>query len=182
DRAIVGRYHTDTVGPPSLLVQRKTDKNDWGRVKPGGSVSTNDQLMSLPGYASEVWLDNGLHLLLRGHVREFTPPKESVMDYLQECALVLHKPKDTDADLTLQRGRLYLSNHSMKQPGTIVVRLRFETKVWDLTLHPGSEVVLDLLKSRRAGEPMAAMNLFLLAGTAGLVAEHDNYPNLTVPG
>jgi serine/threonine protein kinase len=182
DRVRVGHYHTGTGGPPSLLVQRKSDKDDWGRVKPGTRVSTNDQLMSLPGYASEVWIENGLHLLLRGHVREFTPPKENVMDYLQESAIVLHKPKDTDADVTLQRGRLYLSNHSTKQPGTIVVRLRFENKVWDLTLHPGSEVVLDLLKSRRGGEPMAAMNLFLLQGNAGLVVEQDNYPNLSVPG
>ena len=138
--------------------------------------------MSLPGYASAVRLENGLHLLLRGHVREFTPPKESVMDYLQESVIVLHKPKDTDADLTLERGRLYLSNHSTKQPGILVVRLRFESKAWDLTLHPGAEVVLDLLKSRRGGQPMAAMNLFLLSGNAGLAVEQDNYPNLSVPG
>lgn len=29
---------------------------------------------------------------------------------------------------------------------------------------------------------MAALNLFLLGGTAGLVVEHDNYPNMSVPG
>ncbi|HTU16879.1 MAG TPA: hypothetical protein VMG10_02355 [Gemmataceae bacterium] len=195
ERVEAAVYHTDTVGPPSLLVQRKSDKEDWGRVKPGGRLSTNDQLMSLPGYASEVWLDNGLHLLLRGHVREFTPQllqkdprtgelrnEASLMDYLQECALVLHKPNDTDADLTLQRGRLFLSNHSSKQPGTIVVRLRFAKKVWDLTLHPGTEVVVDLLKLRRSGQPITALNLFLLGGKAGLVVEQDNYPNLSVPG
>jgi cytoskeletal protein RodZ len=195
DRVPVGRYHTDTVGPPSLLVQRKSEKDEWSRVKPGAPVSTNDQLMSLPGYASEVWLDNGLHLLLRGHVREFTPQllrkdpttgevknEAAPMDYLQECAIVLHKPNHTDADVTLQRGRMYLSNHSMKQPGTVVVRLRFEKKVWDLTLYPGAEVVLDLLKSRRNGEPMAELNLFLLRGEAGLGVEQDNYPSLSVPG
>lgn len=199
DRIEVGVYHTDTVGPQSLLVQRKTEKENakdgWSRVKPGGRVSTNDQLMSLPGYASEVRLDNGLRLLLRGHVREFTPqllvkdPKTgearneaSLMDYLQECAVVLHKPNHTDADLTLERGRLYLSNYSKQQGGNLVVRLRFEKKVWDLTLHYGAEVVLDLLKLRRGGDWITAMNLFLLSGKAGLIADQDNYPNLAAPG
>ncbi|MGH7221940.1 MAG: hypothetical protein ACRELF_01800, partial [Gemmataceae bacterium] len=195
DRVEVGRYHTDIVGPPSLLVQFNREKDKfWNLVKPGARVSTNVQLMSLPGYASVIRLDNGLHLLLRGHVPEFTPQllikdargelknEAAPMDYLQECAIVLNKPNHTDADVTLRRGRLYLSNHSTKQPGTIVVRLRFEKKVWDLTLHPGAEVVLDLAKHQQSGEPVAELYCFLLSGTAGLALEGDNYPILSVPG
>ena len=145
---------------------------------------TNDQLMSLPGYASEVWMDNGLHLLLRGHLREFTPPEAQAMDHLQESVIVLHKPKnkDADVDLTLLRGRFYLLTHNAKDARGIVVRLRFEKKVWDLTLHPDSEVVIDLFKLRQAGVPLAVLKLFLLRGTAGLAAEHDNFPALSVPG
>jgi hypothetical protein len=185
-RVQVGQYHTDTGGTPTLLVQRKGDAKDdmWNRVKPGNPVFTSDSLMSLPGYASEVWLNNGLHLLLRGHVREFTPPEAALMDHLQESAVVLHKPKDkdVDADLTLQRGRLFLSNHSNKDGQGLLVRLRFENKAWDLTLHPDSEVVVDLFKLRRSGEPLAMLKLFLLRGTAGLALEHDNFPSLSVPG
>ena len=50
------------------------------------------------------------------------------MDYLQECAVELHKPTDTDADLTLERGRLFISNHKNNTP--LVVRLRFEDNVY----------------------------------------------------
>ncbi len=139
ERVEMGKYRTDNVGPPSLLVQRKNDKDDWSRVKPGNAVSSSDQLVSLPGYASEVWLNCGINLLLRGHLREFTPRLEKneagLMDYLQECAIVLHKPKGADVDLTLERGRLFLSNH--KEQTARLVRLRFENnKVWDVTLQP----------------------------------------------
>lgn len=185
-RVQVGQYHTDTVGPPSLLVQRKNNAKDdmWNRVKPGDTVFTSDLLMSLPGYASEVWLNNGLHLMLRGHVREFTPPDAPIMDLLQESVVVVHKPqdKDIDADLTLQRGRLFLSNHSGKEAQGLIVRVRFENKAWDLTLHPDSEVVVDLFRLRRSGEPLAVLRLSLLKGTAGLALEHDNFPSLSVPG
>jgi hypothetical protein len=185
-RVAVGQYHTDTVGAPSLLVLRRSDAKDemWNRVKPGDPVYSSDSLMSLPGYASEVRLSNGLHLLLRGHVREFTPPEAGLMDHLQESVVVLHQPKDkdVDADLTLRRGRLFLSNHSVNEVRGLLVRLRFDNKAWDLMLHPDSEVVVDLFKLRRSNEPLAMLKLFLLKGTAGLALEHDNFPTLAVPG
>jgi hypothetical protein len=141
--------------------------------------------VSLPGYVSEVQLDSGVHLLLRGHVREFSLFRD--MDYLQESALGLHKNKDVDADLTLQTGRLYLSNH--KKDGPVVVRLRFDKKVWDVTLsEPGTEVVVDLLKRYRGdvdyakGEgPVVTLHLFVLQGKAGLAAGDHHYPDLSAP-
>jgi hypothetical protein len=195
ERVIIGRYNVADNSPPSLLVQR-SDKEGWSRLKPGSTVSTSDQLRSLPGYASEVRLDSGIHLLLRGHVREFTPQllvkdetgrernEARIMDYLQESAIVLHKPRDTDADLTLERGRLYLSNHKGSGTRGLVVRLRFENKVWDLTLYPDAEVVVDLFKTHipGTGEPMAALKSFLLHGEAGIALEHERYPDLSDPG
>jgi hypothetical protein len=194
ERKVVGKYAIPDFSPPSLLVQRKDEKDGWSRLQPGASVSSNDQLVSLPGYASEVRLDCGVHLLLRGHVREFTPQllvkdetgrernQAGVMDYLQECSLVLHKPADTDADLTLERGRLYLSNHKSSDSGAAVVRFRFENKVWDLTLQPGAEGVVDLFKARAAGAPLSVLKFFLLDGNAGVALEREKYPDLSVPG
>jgi len=170
------------------LVQRKSEDEGWHRLRHGARVSTKDQLISLPGYASEVRLDNGVHLLLRGHVREFSLPQFSEMDYLQESAVMLHKNKDVDVDVTLERGRLYLSNH--KDKGPAVARLRFETQVWDVTLEePGTEVVLDLLKrsqgkvdasSERA--TLATLFLLVLQGKASLAVEGSYYSNLSRTG
>ncbi len=182
ERTLVGKYVIPDFLPLSLLVQRKDEKEGWSKLQPGGSVFSNDELMSLPGYASEVRLDCGVHLLLRGHIREFTPPQAGAMDYLQESALVLHKPTDTDVDLTLQRGRLYISNHKATESAGAIVRLRFENKVWDLTLHPGSEAAIDLFKTRFEGAYMSKLKLTLLNGTAGIALEKEKYPDLSVPG
>ncbi|HEY7312073.1 MAG TPA: HEAT repeat domain-containing protein [Gemmataceae bacterium] len=181
----VGSYFLGPRSSPSILMQRKNDRDTWHRLKANDRVSANDRLVSLPGYASEVHLDSGVHLLLRGHVREFS--LFSDMDYLQESAIVLHKNKDVHADLTLQTGRLYLSNH--KKDGPAVVRLRFEKEAWDVTLNePDTEVVVDLLK-RYSGNvdymkgeaPVVTLHLFVLKGKAGLAAEHQHYLDLSAP-
>jgi HEAT repeat protein len=184
ERAAVGSYHFDAKSLPSVLVERKANEDAWHRLSPSGRIFSHDRLVSLPGYASEVRLDSGVHLLLRGHLRELSA--DPAMDFLQECAVVLHRNKDVDADLTLDRGRLYLSNH--KDKGPAVVRLRFEKEVWDLTLdEPGTEVVLDLVK-RTAGanaedaEPLAALFLVVLQGKAALTAGYNHYPMSPAPG
>ncbi len=194
ERVVAGRYYVSDNSPTSLLVQRK-ENDGWMRLKPNSSVFTGDPVMSLPGYASEVRLECDVHLLLRGHLREFTPlllvKDESgrernaaqVMDYLQESVVVLHKPRDTDADLTLERGRLYLSNHKSNETRGLVVRLRFENKVWDLTLHQGAEVVVDLIKTHIPGTvvPLTLLKLFLLKGEAALALDRDRFPDLSEP-
>jgi hypothetical protein len=185
ERAEVGSYSFGPKSPPSILVSRKAGDEPWHRLKPGARVSAGDKLVSLPGYVSEVRLDSGVHLLLRGHVPEFSLFPD--MNYLQESALVLHKSKDTDADLTLQCGRLYVSNHKNKGAAA-VVHLRFEKEIWTLTLRPGTEVVVDLLKRYRGdvdylkGEPpVATLHLLVLQGKAGLSAGEQHYPDLSAP-
>lgn len=186
ERVDFGQYRISDFGPKTLLVQR-SDKDGWSRLKPNARVYTGDELMSLPGYASEVRLDCGIHLLLRGHIREFTPPdrEAQALDHLQESALVLHKPsKDVAVDLTLERGRLFLSNHKSNDADGLVVRLRFENKVWDITLRSDAEILVDLIKSRLpgTGEPLALLKLFLLKGDAGIALEGERYPDLSEPG
>jgi hypothetical protein len=188
ERVEVGKYHISDLGPPSLLVYR--DADDWKRVLPGASVSSRDLLLSLPGYASEVRLNCGIHLLLRGHLPEFTPieddPKlreqSNPMHYLQECAIQLHKPADVDVDLTLHRGRLFISNHTVKQPGALTVRLRFvNNQVWDLTLQPEAEAIVEMIKHQSFGAPISTVQLCLLQGNASLTLANDNR-TLSIPG
>ncbi len=187
ERIEVGSYYFDPKSPPSVLVQRRNDEDGWHRLKPGSRVSTTDRLVSLPGYASEVRLDSGVHLLLRGHLREFTLAGDEYvwMNYLQESAVVLHPAKGVDADLTFDRGRLFVSNHKDKD---VVVRLRFGEEVWDLTLQPGAEAILDLLKRSRSDvdytrgeESVWTLFFLLIKGTGGLAFDYRNYPNLSAP-
>jgi hypothetical protein len=184
ERVEVGSYYLDPKSSPSTLVRRQEGPDGWRRLKPGARVFTNDRLVSLPGYASEVHLNSGVHLLLRGHVPQLSLFPE--MDYLQDCAVVLHKGKALDADLTLERGRLFVSNH--KDKGSATVRLRFEKQVWDLTLQPDAEVVLDLLRRNRSDidyihdeESLATLHLFVLHGKAGLAIGYQRYPDLSPP-
>jgi hypothetical protein len=188
ERVEAGSYTAgDMRSPPSVLVQRQNDKDAWKRVKPGDRVSTRDTLVSLPGYASEVRLDSGVRLLLRGQVRDFS--LNPLMDYLLDSTVVLHKPAPGfDADLTLERGRLYISNH---KDSPAVVRLRFEKEIWDFTLEePNTEVGLDLLKQYTRDihwadgeEPRAELYSCLLQGKAKLkINEYNPYPVEAAPG
>jgi hypothetical protein len=184
ERAELGNF----VAPksaPTILVRHPAGADAWRRVAPGARVGSNDPLVSLPGYASELRLDSGVRLLLRGHVREFSVDR--IQDFLVESAVVLHKPAPgVDADLTLRRGRLYVSS---AKDGPAVVRLRFEKEAWDLTLREaGTEVAVDLLKhytrdvNYREGEgPRAELYLCVLKGKAGLKMDTFHYSNLQGP-
>jgi hypothetical protein len=173
-----------------ILVRREAPAGktfEW--VKPGSKVFTADALISLPGSRSELHLDSGVHLVLRGMLLEFSRHVET--DYLMESAVVLHKDPDFDLDLTLNRGRIYLSNH--KETGAARVRLRFgpaaEREVWDLTLsEPGSEVGVDFskhytrdIKYLEGEEPHMKLVLQVLNGKAGLKVGARHYPRLTAP-
>jgi hypothetical protein len=75
------------------------------------------------------------------------------MFYLQESAVVLHKPPaGFDLDLTLERGRVYLSNR--KKGGPARARVRFAEEVWDSTLRaPGAELSLDIARKQLPPPP-----------------------------
>jgi hypothetical protein len=169
-----------------LLVRH--DADGWKWMRPGSQVYTNDPLVSLPGFRSEVRLDSGVHVLLRGMMFEFS--RDPLTDFLLESAVMLHKNPDFDLDLTLDRGRIYLSNH--KETGAARVRLRFGhegSEIWDLTLHePGTEVGIDLNKhyTREINyldgeDPRMELVLQVLRGRAGLKVEAVHHPNLTPP-
>src|SRR5262249_40456796 len=117
----------------------------------------------------------------------------NILDFLLESAVRLHQPEaGFDADLTLARGRIYLSNHKApvkdkEQPAK--VRLRFAGEVWDLTLlDPDTEVGVDLLHGYTAdtnygdgGRPWQELYRPLLAGRASIKIESREYSNKPAP-
>jgi hypothetical protein len=132
---------------PSLLVQQGT-KNSWRILNADTpALVTGQPLVSLPGCTSDTKLKSGLHLKLQGVLPEqflFPPPKT-----MSESRLVLHDNSEFAADLTLQRGRIILSNPRLED---LTVRLRVDNptnpdlrEVWDMTLTgPGTRVLVDL--------------------------------------
>jgi hypothetical protein len=185
ERADLGAYFVAPKSAPTILVRHPAGSDAWQRVAPGTRVGSNDALVSLPGYASELRLDGGVRLLLRGNVPEFATFVQQ--HFLAESAVVLHKPAaGVDVDLTLRRGRVYLSS---AKEGPAVVRLRFEGEAWDLTLREaGTEVGVDLLKhytrdvKYKEGEgPRAELALCVLKGKAGIKIDTFHYSNLQGP-
>ncbi len=180
----VGVYAGGISGLPSVLVARSTDKGDWRRLTFKDPVSTNETVMALPGFSSLVQTNSGVLLLLRGHVREFaTAP---IMFDLAESAVVFHANDEFDLDLTLLRGRIYLTNR--KDRGPAKIRLRFQKEVWDITLaNPSDEVVVDLIHSftplidyRKGEEPRTDCYLAVLKGDVDLKLDAYHTHNVVV--
>jgi len=173
--------HVAEAKTPSMLVQRGAE--GWKRVESGGRILANEPLVSLPGYASAIRLPSGVRLLLWGHVPELS--RHPLMDFLLDSAVSLRKNPDFDADVTLLRGRVFLS--TSKAP--VKVRVRFEKEIWDLTLTQAeTEVGLDLLRHftrdsnwREGEEPRTEMYLCILKGKADLKCGAYTFNNLQAP-
>src|SRR5262249_54696628 len=106
---------------------------------------------------------------------------------LLESAVTLHEPTaNFQADLTLQRGRIFLS--SRNADGPLNVRLRVLEEVWDLTLEPGAEVGVELLRNYVRGqdwvmdEPRTEVYLVVLQGNMRLRAYANEFPMQGPPG
>jgi hypothetical protein len=149
----LGQY-LPAVDGPGLLLQRQTEKGTWRVLdsKDAGVISGRP-LVSLPGCPATVQMDSGLRLNLWGALREdlLFPP-------VQESRVVLHYHPAMAVDLTLQRGRIVLTN-PQKKP--LQARVRFDNptnpnlkETWDITLEEqGTEALLDLWHQYPLGEP-----------------------------
>jgi hypothetical protein len=149
----IGYFDPPAVASNALLLQKK-DQDHWVRLLRGkeqAKISSKWPLMSLPGYKSNIVLDTGARLTLWGNIPEQYPISfESVVE--------LHVPDKMDLDLTLQRGRIQISNPG-DQP--LKARIRFDNpaspkkgEIWDITLlDKGTEVVVMLLTDMPPGEP-----------------------------
>jgi hypothetical protein len=145
----------------SVLVSRPADApaESWQRLKEKAHISTKDTLVSLPGYKSDLVLDSGVKLTLWGSTYEFLSP------YL-ESAVVLHLPaQGIDADFTLDRGAVLITNTNQKEKAQ--VRIRFQGEVWDVAFEePDTEVGVAILGRHvlpyGSGEPPRADGILML--------------------
>ncbi len=136
ERKVVGRYQSPANTDPSVLLVWSDEKTGWHRLFHGNPVSSEDPLVSLPGYHSTVAV-NGIDVVLAGDLNDQMPV------VILESAAVLHANAEVDLDLTLDRGRVTLIRK--KREGTAKVLLRFHDVTWQLTLlEPDTQVTATL--------------------------------------
>jgi hypothetical protein len=169
--------------PPTVLLQRPPERETWQRLRPQTRVSSNDYLVSLPGYRSELRMDSGVHLVLWGNLPEFSrfPPVLESAVGLHVHRLEGQSPFPVDLDLTLDHGRVVFSNHKREGPARIL--LRFSDEVWELTLpDQNTEVAAELVgiclpynKEPGGGEPEVHLALLGLKGQAQVKIRYEQY-------
>jgi len=125
---------------PSVLLQRPIDGEAWGRVARDHRVYTKNLLLSLPGYRNTIHLDTSVDVMLWGNLPEFSKEGAPVL----ESGVVFDTPKTGfDLEVTLDRGRIRLSNR--KAQGAAHIRLHFQQETWELTLpDQATEVAAEL--------------------------------------
>jgi hypothetical protein len=177
ERKPAGKYVTSAESAPTVLLSRSNDQKPWERLGPNGAVSTEDDLLSLPGYRSKVRLDTGIDLVLWGSL----PPGTPVL--ILESAAVLHEHPEVDLDVTLRRGRIGFTNVKAGG-GSARVRVGFLEEVWELTMESGTEVAVELSGQPDPGfnrdpnkveAPVIDVGLFLLKGQASLKVRLNTY-------
>lgn len=154
-------------GDPTVLLTRASGGDAWRRLVRDQPVQAGDQLLSLPGYRSEVRFDSGVQVVLWGDV----PDGRSPVVVLESEATLTADP-GTDVSLTLERGRISVANHKVQGPAN--VRVRFARETWNLSLaEPGTELALELVGSPGASsggsnpsEPVLGLGLYVLRGQA----------------
>jgi hypothetical protein len=146
-------------------------------------VQTGEQLVSLPGYKSEIVLKGKVSLLLWGSMPELY---QHAPVFLLESAVTLHHQPALDLDLTLHRGRIYLTNR--KEKGAALVRVRFHREeVWDITLEDADTTIGVEYMSIPSGripkdeEALAVFGFYILKGNASLKVGRRTYDDLQGP-
>jgi hypothetical protein len=177
ERTVIGRYVVSGANP-SVLLSHSDDAEPWRRLIRNGPVYTLDRLVSLPGYRSEIRLTNGVRLVLWGDL-----PDSSSPIVILESRVIPHSSPDFDLDLTLERGRIAVSN--LRPEGPARIRLRFKDQAWDITLlDNGTEIAAELVGFPDVGfdksalkehGPIAGLGLYVLEGQANVKAGYTTH-------
>lgn len=180
----VGTYAGAPKGWPTVVLHQAGGK--WQPVKSKGRISTAELLVSLPGNRSDLKLDAGVQLTLWGNLPVFWPINVGMM--LESAVTLNAPPAGFEADCTLDRGRVVLTNQ--KPNGTAKVRVRFHEEIWDLVLKEKAVVALELFgtypigtpfqNKPEADKPQAFVYLFVLAGDATLEVGYP-HNNISLP-
>jgi hypothetical protein len=147
DRLAVGK----ATQANTLLVTRPDADAKWTRLDPGGDavVSSNDEVLALPGYKAEVKLDAGVNVVLWGNLPDQMPVRvlESRVRFHAPTAKADGGGFEHDADLTLLAGRVYLTPTKAGER----VRVRAAGEVYDFVLPERSEVAVELTVAYEPG-------------------------------
>jgi len=162
---------------PCVLLQQNAETGSWQRLSPEKRVSSLDQLVSLPGYRSDLRLDTGVQLQLWGNLPQFARTSTPVL----ESVVTLYSNPSFDLDFKLDHGRVLLTNR--KEDGPARVRVRFHDEVWDLTLEDKTtEVVIELFgiclpysAEPGGGEPEVLAFLYALKGQVQLRVRYETH-------
>jgi hypothetical protein len=141
----IARFEPPDLAVAPILLRREQGKEQWHRLERNQrEVKTGDTLVSLPGYRSSVHFIGGLDLMLWGDLWEF-----NLLTPVLESAVVVNEPGRLDLDLTLDHGRIIITNPDKDKA---LVRVRFANPTvlkgmdsWDITLQgKGAQVGLEL--------------------------------------
>ncbi len=125
----------ERVSPPGTMFTLPAKGKTWEPL--GKSVYAGYRIMALPGLTGEVNLANGrVRLSLLGNLPGSTPSPAL------ESRVVINAPKTTHVDLTLERGRIRLTNQLKDDKVSAMVR--FLDQSWHLVLsEPGTSVLVE---------------------------------------
>lgn len=169
-----------------LLLRFDRSRQSWRPVRPGGAVGASDRLLALPGARAEIEMNAGLRLTLWGN----TPDLADVP--LLETVVRLDSPPQGDLALTLERGRIILTNRRGKEAPR--VRVAFLNQAYEIRLtDPDAEVVVSLYSRWPPGVPFtrqpteqdaptAVLGVFVLKGDANLKVGSNEFLLRPPPG
>lgn len=159
--------------PAATFAAREPGDNPFRILPADAPLAAGELLVTLPGAA--LTSANGAVALRSLADYDGKSPLPAL-----ETAFTLNDPKDADLDVTLDRGRIDLTN--ARAEGKAVARVRFGDQTWTLTLDaPGTRVALELCGRWPAGSrfrpadpgpgerppaPVASLVLLVLKGAA----------------
>jgi hypothetical protein len=165
-----------STSPAATFAARPSNGIQFRTLPANADLYSGDMLVSLPGGALAS--------------RNGAVAVKSLADYdsrsqlpILETAVVLHDSKDLDLDLSLDRGRVDITN--AKTMGAATVRARFWDQSWKVVLDsPGTRVAIELIgrwpsgarfkplastdDPAKAPAPAASVVFLLLAGSASV--------------
>jgi hypothetical protein len=140
-RAAVAKCLSQT----GFIIRREAPGKPWQVVAKDESIHAGDMLIGLPA-ATLLSNDGKVRLGFRPDLTGKAPLP------IIETAVVLHESKKDSLDVTLDRGRIALTN--MANQGAAHVRLRIRDKAGEITLKtPGSRLGIEMFGRWPAGSP-----------------------------
>lgn len=153
-----------TTCPAGSFLVRQADGREFRTVAENADVAAGDLLVGLPG--ATLGTKTGVGLTTVGDLDARAPVP------ILDSAVVLHPAADVDAEITLDRGRVDVTNKKPTGPAT--VRVRYWDQKWLLTLHdPGDRVALAVSARWPSGvrfRPVAASEVSPPKPNAALLA------------